>query len=93
METFYSKFTCVSVRVVHSKKPDCSLLCSEDPDNLTVGEQLRVMRLCAGYTIEQAARKIGVGRRVVMNYELGKVKRMKEWVIERLRELYKDVSK
>ena len=88
METYYNKYTCVSVRVVRSKKPDSSMLCSNDPKNLTVGEQLRVMRLCAGYTIEQAAREIGVGRRVVMNYELGKVDRMKKWIIEKLVELY-----
>ena len=47
------------------------------------------MRLCAGYTIEQAAREIGVGRRVIMNYELGKVQKMKDGVVEKLVRLYK----
>ena len=88
-ETYYNKYPCVSVRIVRSKNPRTSLLCSEDLDKLTVGEQLRVMRLCAGYTIEQAAREVGVGRRVVMNYELGKVNRTKKWVIEKMMELYK----
>ena len=83
-ETHYDKYPCVSVRIVRSKKPGASLLCSKDLDKLTVGEQLRVMRLCAGYKIEQAASEIGVGRRVVMNYELGKVKKMKAVVVERL---------
>ena len=77
------------MKIVRSKSPRTSLLCSEDLESLTVGERLRVMRLCAGYTIEQAAREIGVGRRVIMNYELGKVQKMKDGVVEKLVRLYK----
>lgn len=71
-------------RIISAKKPEYSLLCTEDYENLTAGERLRVMRLRAGYTIEQAARAIGVGRRVIMNYELSKVKRCKQRVLDEL---------
>ena len=64
------------------------MLCSEDNDDLTAGERLRVMRLRAGYTIEQAARAVGVGWRVIMNYELGKVKRRKQGILDKLFDLY-----
>ena len=77
-----------SVRIVTAKKPEYSMLCSEENDGLTAGERLRVMRLRAGYTIEQAARAVGVGWRVIMNYELGKVKRRKQGVLDKLFGLY-----
>lgn len=81
--------TACTVRIISAKKPAYSLLCSEDIDTLPINEQLRVKRLKAGLTIEQAAQAIGVERRRVMNYELGKVKRMKPGVIARLLDLYK----
>ena len=77
-----------AVRIISAKKPKYSLLCTEDMDNLTTGERLRFMRLRAGYTIEQAARAAGVGRRCVMNYELGRVRNMKKDTISKLFELY-----
>ncbi len=46
------------------------------------------MRLRAGYTIEQAARAIGVERRVIMNYELSKVKLCKQSLLDKLFNLY-----
>ncbi len=46
------------------------------------------MRLRAGYTIEQAAQAVGVERRCVMNYELGKNRGMKKDTIARLCEPY-----
>ncbi|MCM1167073.1 MAG: helix-turn-helix domain-containing protein [Lachnospiraceae bacterium] len=76
------------MRIISAKKPAYSLLCSEDTGTLSVGEQLRVMRLRAGLTIEQAAQAVGVKRWSVMNYELGRVKRMKEDTIARLFKLY-----
>ena len=88
METHYNKYPCVSVRIVRSKKPGTSLLCSEDIEMLTVGEQIRDMRLCTGYTIKQAAREVGVWRMVVMNYELGKVTRVNPKIIEKLMGIY-----
>lgn len=79
------------MRIISAKKPAFSLLCSADTDidTLPINEQLRVKRLKAGLTIEQAAHAIGVERRRVMNYELGKVKRMKPEVIARLLDMYK----
>ena len=65
-----------------------ALLCSKNIDTLTLGERLRVMRLRTGLTLEQAARTIGVERRMVMNYELGKVKHMKAEIVSRLITLY-----
>lgn len=76
-----------SVRIISAKKSSYSLLCSETPDELPIGEQLRVMRLHAGLTIEQAAQAVEVGRRCVMNYELGKVKHMKKDTLAKLFEL------
>lgn len=61
-----------SVRIIPARKPEYTLFCTENTDDLTAGERLRVMRLRAGYTIEQAAQAVGVERRCVMNYELGK---------------------
>ncbi len=90
METFDNSLYLGKVRIISANKPDYSLLCSEDIDTLPLGEQLRVMRLRTGLTIEQAAQAIGIERRRVMNYELGKVKRMKPDVISRLLELYKE---
>ncbi len=78
------------VRIISAKKPSYSLLYSKNIDTLPLGEQLRVMRLRTGLTIEQAARAIGVERRRVMNYELGKVKRMEAEVVSRLFVLYKN---
>ena len=77
------------MRIISAKKPKYSLLCSEDPETLPINEQLRVKRMEAGLTIQQAAKAIGVERRRVMNYELGKVKRMKPEIIAKLLELYK----
>ncbi len=77
------------MRIISAKKPSYSLLCSENIEALPLGEQLRVMRLRTGLTIEQAAQAIGVERRRVMNYELGKVMRMKQDVISELLKLYK----
>lgn len=77
-----------SVLIISAKKPKYSLLCTEDMDNLTTGERLRVLRLRAGYTIEQAARAVGVGRRCVMNYELGRVRCMKKGTVTKLFKLY-----
>lgn len=57
---------------------------------LSFGEQLRVMRLRTGLTIEQTTKAIGIPRRSVMNCELGKVKRVKAEVVSKLIELYKN---
>lgn len=76
------------VRIICAKKPEYTLLCTEYTDNLTAGERLRVMRLRAGNTIEQAARAVGVGRRCVMDYELGRVRGMKKDTVTKLCELY-----
>ena len=84
--------TACTVRIISAKKPAYSLLCSEDPETLPINEQLRVKRLKAGLTIEQAAQAIGVERRRVMNYELGRVKRMKTDVVDKLFKLYEDVQ-
>ncbi len=89
METFDNSLYLGKVRIISANKPDYSLLCSEDIDTLPLGEQLRVMRLRTDLTIEQAAQAICVGRRMVMNYELGKVKRMKAEVVSKLIELYR----
>ena len=76
------------MRIISAKKPAYSLLCSEDTDTLSVGEQLRVMRLRAGLTIKQAAQAVEVERRCVMNYELGRVKHMKKDTLTKLLMLY-----
>lgn len=88
-ETANTSLYAGSVRIISAKKPSYSLLCSETPNELPIGKRLRVMRLRAGLTIEQAAQTVGVGRRCVMNYELGKVKKMKKDTIEKLFKLYK----
>lgn len=46
------------------------------------------MRLRAGYTIDQAAQSVDVGRQCVMNYALGRVKGMKKDTVAKLCELY-----
>ncbi len=89
METFDNSLYLCNVRIISAKKPSYSLLCSKNIDKLPLGEQLKVMRLRTGLTIEQAAQAIGVERRRVMNYELGKVKRMKQDVVSKLLELYR----
>ncbi len=78
------------MKIIPAKKPGYSLLCSKNIDTLPLGDQLRVMRLRTGLTIEQAAQAIGIERRRTMNYELGKVKRMKAEVVSGLLELYKE---
>lgn len=87
-ETKLAIQTACTVRIISAKKPAYSLLCSEDIDNLSVGEQLRVMRLRAGLTIKQAAQAVSVERRCDMNYELGKVKNMKSDILAKLFTLY-----
>ncbi len=74
--------------MVCCKFPRDSVICSERSDSLTEGERLRVMRLCAGFTIDEAARAIGVDRGIIMNYELGMVRRMKQETLRRLYALY-----
>ena len=80
------------VRIISAKKPAYSLLCSTEADTLPINEQLRIKRLQAGLTIKQAAQAIGVERRRVMNYELGKVKRMKPNIVTKLLELYNETN-
>ena len=77
-----------SVRIISAKKPLHSLLCSSDSENLTLGEQLRVMRLSAGFTIKQAADAVGIHRGTLMNYEVGRTM-PKSTVVEKLIQLYK----
>lgn len=77
-----------SVRIISAKKPSYSLLCSKTPDELPIGEQLRVMRLRAGLTIEQAAQAVGVGQRCVINYTLSKIKHLKKDMLAKRFELY-----
>ena len=87
-ETIAEPLYAGSVAVVGTKYPADALLCSSDFEKLTLGEQLRVRRLKAGLTIEQAARAVGVGRRCVMNYELNKVIHMKKDTLAKLFKLY-----
>ena len=82
-----SAFQCGSVRAVRAKKPENSLLCTCDTEELTDGEWLRVLRLRAGLTIRQAAEQIGISRHTLMNYESGKAK-VKPEVREKLVRLY-----
>lgn len=89
METLGEPLYAGSVNVIGTKNPADAVLCSLDFEKLTLGEQLRVLRLKAGLTIEQAARSVGVGRRCVMEYELGKVKHMKRDTDAKLFKLYK----
>ncbi len=46
------------------------------------------MRLCAEFTIDEAARAVGVDRGTIMNYELGRVRRMKQETLQWLYDLY-----
>ncbi len=79
----YYAFWCGSVKVVGAKKPEDSLLCACDTEELTDGERLRVLRLRAGLTIRQASEQVGISRHTLMNYESGKAK-IKPAVRERL---------
>lgn len=88
METKLAIQIACTVRIISAKKPAYSLLCSEDIDNLSIGEQLRFMRLRAGLTLEQAAQAVGVERRCIMNYELDRVKHMKRDILTKLFMLY-----
>ena len=60
------------MRVVRGKKPGYSMLCAEATDELSNGQQLRVMRLRAGLTIWEAAEMVGISRHTLMNYESGR---------------------
>lgn len=82
-----SAFRCCSVRVVWAKKPEDSLLCACDIEELTDGERLRVLRLRAGLTIRQAAELVGISRHTLMNYESGRAK-VKPEIHERLVRIY-----
>ena len=75
------------MRIVHGKKPGYSLLCAEATDELSNGQQLRVMRLRAGLTIREAAEMVGVCRHTLMNYESGRTK-VKAEVFMKLQHLY-----
>lgn len=88
-ETLNEPLYAGSVAIIGTKYPADAVLCSSDFKKLTLGEQLRVLRLKAGLTIEQVARSVGVGRRCVMGYELGKVKHMKRDTVAKLLKLYK----
>lgn len=74
--------------MISAKKPEYAPPCTRDTDSLAAGERLRAMRPRAGYTIEQAAQVVGVGRRCVMNYELDKTGGMKKDTVKELRGLY-----
>ena len=80
-------FWCGSVRIVQGKKPGYSLLCAEATDELSNGQQLRVMRLRARLTIREAAELVGVCRHTLMNYENGR-RSVKRNVSEKLQLLY-----
>ena len=80
-------FRCGSVRVVHGKKPGYSMLCAEATDELSNGQQLRVLRLRTGLTIREAAEIVGICRHTLMNYESGRNK-VKTEVFEKLECLY-----
>ena len=67
-------FWCGSVRIVHGKKPGYSLLCAEATDELSNGQQLRVLRFHAGLTIRDAAKNVGICRHTLMNYESERTK-------------------
>ena len=89
----YSKFrensTEVSIRIIAAKKPRDSLLCAINFDELSISERLRVLRLRAGLKIDEAAKAVGIDRGTLMNYELGRVGRMKRSTLEKLFDLYK----
>ena len=78
----------VSIRITAAKKPWDSLLYAEKLDTLSIGERLRVLRLRAGFKIDEAAMAVGIDRGTLMNYELGRVGRMKKVTLEKLLLLY-----
>ena len=80
-------FWCGSVRIVYVKKPGYSLLCAEATDELSNGQQLRVLRLRTGLTIREAAEMVGICRHTLMNYESGRTK-VKAEVFMKLQHLY-----
>ena len=90
--TLYENPTAISIRIIAAKKPKHSLLCAENDDVLSVCERLRVLRLRAGLTIDEVAKAVGIGRRTLMNYELGRVGKMKQRTLEKLFELYQKVD-
>ena len=65
-----------------------SVLCLSKNRELSLGEQLKVMRLRSGLTINEAARLAGIDRCTLMNYEQGRTTRMKRRTVERLMEIY-----
>ena len=83
-------FRCGSVRIVHGKNPGYSLLCAEATDELSNGQQLRVMRLRAGLTIREAAEIVGICRHTLMNYESGRTK-VKTVVANNLENIYSKI--
>ena len=83
-------FLCASVRVVRGKKPEYSLLCAEAADKLSDGQQLRVLRLCAGLTIREASEMVEICRHTLMNYESGKTK-VKAHIKKKLVRLYQSL--
>ena len=72
-----SALYCGSVGIVNCKKPSDSLLCVSDFEDLSIGEQLKVMRLRSEFTIKDAAELAGIDRCTLMNYEWGRTKRIK----------------
>lgn len=65
------------------------MLCAINFEELSVSERLRVLRLRAGLKIDEAAKAVGIDRGTLMNYELGRVGRMKRSTLEKLFDLYK----
>ena len=86
---FRENSTEVSIRIIAAKKPRDSLLCAENFEELSVSERLRVLRLRAGLKIDEAAKAVGIDRGTLINYELGRVGRMKRSTLEKLFDLYK----
>ena len=68
--------------------PSDSLLCLSENRELSLGEQLKVMRLWSGLTINEAAKLAGIDRCTLMNYEQGRTTRVKRITVERLIEIY-----
>lgn len=85
---FCDNSTAISIRIIAAKKPRDSLLCAEKLDTLSIGERLRVLRLRAGLKIDEAAKAVGIDRGTLMNYELGRVGRMKRSFLDKLFLLY-----
>ena len=79
---------CGSVQVPCCKYPSDSLLCSSENRELSLGEQLKVMRLRSGLTINEAAKLAEIDRCTLMNYEQGRTTRVKRRTVERLIEIY-----